>query len=53
MGEIHCDDTYLNQFGHFLALFGIFGVKMAQNVTQSPEWLEQVGTNVGTGWSPS
>ena len=31
MGEIHFDDTYLNQFGHFWALFGTFWVKLFQN----------------------
>ena len=49
MSEIHFDDTYLNQFGHFGALLDSFGVKMFQNGqkwhlegSKSPEWLEQV-----------
>ena len=53
MGEIHFDDTYLNQFGHFGALLDFWG----QNVPKWPKMalrrLEQVETNVGTGWSPS
>ena len=51
MGEIHFDDTYLNQFGHFWALFGIFGVKMAQNGTRRVLEPRMAGTSWNKCWN--
>ena len=47
MGEIHFDDTYLNQFGHFWALFGTFWVKMFQN---GQKWHSE-GSRAQNGWN--
>ena len=47
MGEIHFDDTYLNQFGHFEPLLDSFGVKMFQN---GQKWHSE-GSRVQNGWN--